>query len=178
MLQVHGEKVTTNQNHLIYTSIIDDEEMNHQIISVIDDMGDVQKNTTNVKAQMTEWKMADKPGFIKLSWFFREIVKEISFNDHKRTYGLRIKDMWGMKYKSKDYANCHDHWPALWSMSYYISPPENGPSLIFPDTIVDGNVYSVKPKNGLMCIFPAYIKHEVEKKEFDGYRYVVSANGY
>ena len=114
MFQVHGQKATTNQNHLIYTVIIDDNEMNHQIISVIDSMGDVQKYTTNVKAQMTEWKMSDKPGFIKLSWIFREIVKEISFNDHKRTYGLRIKDMWGMKYKSQDYAKCHDHYPALW----------------------------------------------------------------
>jgi hypothetical protein len=29
-----------------------------------------------------------------------------------------------------------------------------------------------------MCIFPAYVKHEVEKKEFEGFRYVVSANGH
>tara|TARA_B110000285_G_scaffold77003_1_gene88692 strand:+ start:628 stop:1149 length:522 start_codon:yes stop_codon:yes gene_type:complete len=173
VIKVHGQPVTTNQKHLIYGSKIDDEEMNHQIVSVIDEMGDVQKNTTNVKAQMTDWKMADKPGFIKLSYYFREIVKEISLNDHKRVYGMRIKDMWGMKYKSGDYAITHDHWPALWSMSYYINPPENGPNIVFPNS-----KYQVKPMNGLMVIFPAYVKHEVEKKEFEGYRYVVSANGY
>lgn len=173
MIKVHGQKVTTNQEHLIYTCIIDDEEMNRQIVSVIDEIGDVQGNTTNVKAQMTEWKMADKPGFIKLSYIFREIAKEISFNDHKRTYGMRVKDMWGMKYKSGDYANLHDHWPALWSMTYYINPPENGPNIVFPTS-----KYQIKPVNGLMCIFPAYVKHEVEKKEFEGFRYVVSANGH
>jgi len=78
-----------------------------------------------------------------------------------------------MKYRSGDYALSHDHWPALWSMSYYINPPEDGPSIVFPKSN-----YQVKPVNGLMCIFPAYVKHEVEKKEFEGYRYVVSANGY
>ncbi len=173
MIQVHGQKVTTKQNHLIYTSIIDDEEMNRQIVSIIDEVGDVQGYTTNVKAQMTEWKMADKPGFIKLSYYFREIAKEISFNDHKRTYGMRVKDMWGMKYKSEEYAKSHDHWPALWSMSYYINPPVDGPDIIFTNTN-----YSLKPVHGMMCIFPAYVEHGVEKKQFEGYRYVVSANGY
>ena len=170
---VHGQKVTTNQEHSIYNSIIDDEEMNHQIVSVIDEVGDVQGKTTNVKAQMTEWNMSYKPGFIKLLYYFSEIIKEISFNDYKRTFGMIIKDMWGMKYKSGDYALAHDHWPAVWSMSYYISPPENGPNIVFPNSN-----YQVNPVNGLMCIFPAYVKHKVEKKEFEGYRYVVSANGY
>lgn len=178
MYYVKAKKSQSIINHHVFTCVIEDEDMNNQIISIIDAQGDRQHFSTNVKAQMTEWKMSDKPGFNKLAFIFKEIVKEISYKDHNRDYTISVSDIWGMKYESNNYAKVHDHWPALWSFSYYINPPKDGPKIIFPDTIVDNKVYELQPEHGMMVIFPAYTKHLVEEKEFSGYRYTVSGNGY
>ena len=50
----------------IFTSIIQDEDMNKSIIDEIRKTGDVQDYKTNVKAYMTDWDMRGKPGLDKL----------------------------------------------------------------------------------------------------------------
>ena len=47
-----------------------------KIIKVINKQGDRQNHKTNVKAQMTEWKMYNEPGFDKLS----KIILELALN--------------------------------------------------------------------------------------------------
>lgn len=178
MYYVKGHKAVSSVSHCVFTSIIDDEEMNNQIVSIIDEQGDRQHFTTNVKAQMTEWKMSEKPGFNKIAWIFKEIVKEVSYIGHKRDYSISVGDIWGMKYKSEDFAASHDHWPALWSFSYYIDPPPDGPKIIFPDTIIDNEIMMVQPEHGMIVVFPSYLQHYVEKKQFTGTRYTVAGNGY
>jgi len=152
---------------------LNDPKMDKDIIKVINKQGDRQNHKSNVKAQMTEWRMWDEPGFDKLKNIICEMSIQISQQQYNRKITPMLTDMWGMKYKSEEYAKSHDHWPALWSMSYYINPPVDGPDIIFTNTN-----YSLKPVHGMMCIFPAYVEHGVEKKQFEGYRYVVSANGY
>lgn len=171
-------KFETKLRYHIFTSILDEKEMNDDIKKIIDEQGDKQKHTTNVKAQMTDWKMSQEPGFNKLSLIFKDVCKEIAYTSHKRKYEVVIGDMWGLKYKSNDFAVTHDHWPAMWSLSYYIEPPLNCPKIIFPDTYIDNKILEITPEHGLLIVFPSYLKHYVEKKEFEGVRYVVSANAF
>ena len=50
-----------------YEIRIDDPIMDKEIKKVIDKQGDRQNHKTNVKAQMTEWKMWHEPSFKKIA---------------------------------------------------------------------------------------------------------------
>ncbi len=45
---------------------LDEPKMDKDIIKIINKQGDRQNHNSNVKAQMTEWRMWDEPGFNKL----------------------------------------------------------------------------------------------------------------
>lgn len=173
MLQVNRKEIFSNTTITVFEVRLDDEKMNKKIVKIIDKQGDKQKQTSNVKAQMTEWKMMDQPGFKELA----EIIKEAAVEASKKKYGLLINpiitDMWGMKYKSEEIAIKHDHYPSTWSCAYYINPPKGAPGLFFPEADKE-----IKIENGLLVLFEGNVKHEVRPAKFDGFRYVVSANLY
>lgn len=141
------------------------------IIQFIDSQKDVMNRTTNVKAKMTDWHVQEEKGFKELSKYILHFAKHISLKKFNVNVNLKIKAMWGMCYTDGDYAVPHDHWPSLWSSTYYINPPEDSPGLYFND--LDEYVF---PKNGTLILFPGWVKHEVKKKNFVGNRYVVAAN--
>ena len=156
---------------IFITFIKNEEEMNKNIIDTINHQGDKQNYNTNVKAQMTDWEMWDYPGFNKLHNILIETIKGLACYKKRESVKFNIVDMWGCKYKDGDYTIKHNHWPSVWSMVYYLYPPKECPELIFNDFN-----YKIKPEHGLMVIFPGHLEHEVNKKSFKGYRYVVSAN--
>ncbi len=152
-------------------AIINNPEMDKNIIKIINEQGDRQKSLTNVKAQMTEWKLTNLDGFKDLC----EIIKDLSIQASEIKYKRKIKphivSIWGMKYKSLDYALPHDHFPSTWSCVYYINPPKNSPGLYFPEENKE-----IEICHGKLIIFEGNVLHEVKKQEFEGFRYVVSAN--
>ena len=155
-----------------YTSFIQDKDIKENIIKAIEFQGDRQNHKTNVKAQMTDWRMQDQKGFKELDNIIIPMLEKISETQYSlNDIQYRCSDMWGMKYSSEDIAIYHDHFPATWSIAYYINPPENSPGLIFTDYNEE-----VKLKDGLIVIFPGTTIHSVPKKKFKGNRYVVSAN--
>lgn len=159
-------------NSEIYIGYIkDEEEMNRNIIKIIDEGVGENDYKTNVMAQMTNWEMWDYPGFNKLSSILSNIVKELASNKKRKDVKFNIVDMWGCKYKDGDYTIEHEHWPSVWSMVYYLFPPKDCPNLIFTDFNCE-----IKPEHGKVVIFPGHYLHQVDKKPFEGYRYVVSAN--
>jgi hypothetical protein len=169
---VKAEKVKGEISSHIFKCVLNNEEMNKKIVQQIDSQGDKQNYKFNVKAQMTDWYMSNKPGFLELQNIVTIVIDQISkekYGDKKYTPALI--DLWGLKYKSNDYAVKHNHMPCLYSFSYYINPPVDGPELSFPEFN-----FSVKPENGMLIIFESWIEHEVIKKSFEGYRYVVSGN--
>lgn len=173
MLQIQRKDLPSNTILTTFEVIIDDEKMNKKIVKIIDQQGDRQNHTTNVKAQMTSWKMMDQPGFKELA----EIIKNVAFEVSKEKYSFimnpTITDMWGLKYKSEEIAEPHDHYPSNWSCAYYINPPQNAPGLYFPEANTE-----IKPVNGLLILFEGNVKHSVRPAKFEGFRYVVSANLY
>ena len=80
----------------IFTSIIQDEDMNKSIIDEIRKTGDVQDYKTNVKAYMTDWDMKGKPGFDKLEKIIIDMTKYLSKIYYNRKLEPRVSDMWGM----------------------------------------------------------------------------------
>jgi len=149
--------------------IKDQEEMNKDIIKTIDQEVGWHDYKTNVKAQMTDWRLHNYPGFDKFCVIISKVAKAISKNtSYSKFY---IDNVWGCKYKSNEETLVHDHWPNIWSLAYYISPPENCSELVFPEFN-----YEIKPEHGMLVIFPGHYLHQVNKKPFKGYRYVVSAN--
>jgi hypothetical protein len=157
-----------------FESKLNEPEMNKQIKKVIDKYGDRQNHKTNVKAQMTEWKMWHEPGFKKLAGIVLDISKQISEARYNRPINAMLDNLWGMKYKSEEIAVSHDHWPSIWSFVYYINAPKGAPGLFFPEMGEQGGERNIEP--GLLIFFEGHIKHAVRPAKFKGYRYVVSGN--
>jgi len=157
-----------------FESKINDPKMDKQIKKVIDKQGDRQNHKTNVKAQMTEWRMHHEQGFKQLADIAINIAKKVSLNKYNRDVNFKVKDLWGMKYKSGELARVHDHWPALWSFAYYLNAPKDAPGLFFPDMGEQGGERKLEP--GLLIMFEGHIKHAVRQAKYKGYRYVVSGN--
>ena len=173
MWQIKRKDLSAKTILTTFELIIDDENMNKRIIKVIEQQGDRQNHSSNVKAQMTDWKMMDQPGFKELA----EIIKEATIEASKQRYGIIINpvitDMWGIKYNSEEIASPHDHYPSTWSCAYYINPPKESPGLFFTEAETE-----IKLENGLLVLFEGNLKHEVRPAKFEGNRYVVSANLY
>ena len=158
----------------IFECELNETEMNKNIKKVIDDYGDRQNYQTNIKAQMTDWKMWNKPGFNHLTNIVLDICKKISsLKLKKEKKNLVLHNLWGMKYKSNDYAVEHDHWPSLWSFVYYLKVPKGASGLFFSE-LEDG--IEIDVKSGLLVLFDGNLKHSVKPGVFKGYRYVVSGN--
>ena len=172
---MHIKKLSVNipnYNTNIYSCIINEEELNKKIINKIDEVGDQQQHITNIKADMTSYKMMDHPGFKELKDIVLNLVSitmEHQYNFISNSY--KIYTMWGAKYKSNEYALKHSHFPSLLSFVYYINPPSDSPELLFNDCNL-----SIKPEHGQLIIFNSCLLHEVKQKSFKGSRYVVAGN--
>ena len=174
MIQIQRKDLPLKSFITTFECKLNEPEMDKQIKKVIDKYGDRQNHKTNVKAQMTEWRMLHEPGFKKLAGIVLDISKQISEAKYNRPINPMLDNLWGMKYKSEETAMSHDHWPAIWSFAYYINAPKNAPGLFFPDMGEQGGERRIEP--GLLIFFEGHIKHAVRPAKFKGYRYVVSGN--
>ena len=157
-----------------FECVLKEPQMDKELKKVIDISGDKQDHKTNVKAQMTDWKMWHEPGFKKLSGIVLDISKKISESKYNRLIKPALDNLWGMKYKSEETALAHDHWPAIWSFVYYVTAPKGAPGLFFPEMGEQGGERKIEP--GLLIFFEGHVKHSVRPAKFKGYRYVVSGN--
>lgn len=173
-INIEKKLMPHNSNMFIYEVKLNKPDMDKQIIKVINKQGDKQNHKTNVKAQMTEWRMWDYPGFKELAGIILTVSKHACTLSYNTAIKPIIKDMWGMKYKSNEETIPHDHWPALWSCAYYVNAPKDVPGLFFPEMGEQGGERKIEP--GLLIMFQGHIKHAVRPKKFKGSRYVVSAN--
>ena len=77
-------------------------------------------------------------------------------------------NMWVMEYEEGDYADNHCHYPADWSVVYYINVDENSSPIILENEI------EIQPESGLLLIFPGIILHKVPSTK--SFRRVMSMN--
>ena len=81
---------------------------------------------------------------------------------------LYLLNFWVMEYEKGNHAVKHNHWPATLSGVYYIDVEENSSPIIFENNFV------IKPKNGMLLLFPSIVNHEVPPSK--GKRIVASFN--
>ena len=81
---------------------------------------------------------------------------------------LYLLNFWVMEYEKWNHAVKHNHWPATLSGVYYIDVEENSSPIIFE------NNFAIKPKNGMLLLFPSIVNHEVPPSK--GKRIVASIN--
>ena len=147
------------------------------ITRTIKDGGDKQNRETNVKASMTDWQMQKEPGFVELEKEIASIINYLPeiFNPNDDTFRLlsmEIEHMWGMVYKKDDYTNIHNHWPSVWSGSFYLDiPTDYAGTLFFPE--LDHNI---EPITGQLVIFNGSLLHGVRTIQSNSERLAVSFN--
>jgi hypothetical protein len=137
-------------------------------------IGDEQNRSTNLNADMTGWALQNEEPFKTLVDIAKNKVAEVSdifFN--RPDIEWVIKSCWGARYGKGDSALLHDHYPATWSLVYYVEAPKGSSFLEFP-----GSSIAIKPSNGLLLIFPGNIEHQVSKSVIEKNRIIVSMNFY
>jgi len=166
------QKTLPMQSMMInYEVMIDNEKMNKKIIDQIDKSGDRQKRESNVKADMTDWDMRKKPGFKELIKITDKVVVDVQKKHFNVNTKLILDDVWGTKYKSNEETIEHDHYPAAWSFVYYPNATKGAPGLTFREANVERTIVK-----GLLMFFLGNVRHSVQKKEYEGYRYCVAGN--
>ena len=174
MIEIKRKDLPLKSFLTTFECMLKEPEMDKQLKKIIDKYGDRQNHKTNVKAQMTEWRMWHEPGFKKLAHYIIKASHVASTQTYNTAIEPVITNMWGMKYKSEEIAISHDHWPSIWSFVYYLNAPKDAPGLFFPEMGEQGGERKIEP--GLLIFFEGHIKHSVRPAKFKGYRYVVSGN--
>lgn len=137
--------------------------------------GDVLCHRTNVKAYMTDWNERVKfDSFKTLSTFIMSCYNNNMARNNKLYNEKDILQMWGIIYNKNDYTMSHDHYVyGLYSFIYYVKVSKKSSPLIINETFP---LKKINPQNGMLLIFPSYLKHEVPKQKFDEERIVIAGN--
>ena len=80
LVNIKKEDFSLESSTSIFKCQLNETEMNKDIEKVIDRYGDRQNHLTNVKAQMTDVKMWNEPGFKHLANIVLDVCKEIKKN--------------------------------------------------------------------------------------------------
>jgi hypothetical protein len=152
------------------------EEINNEISSTISkhraENPDGYNDYINVNVWQTGWNMEIEPGFSKIDnlakTFCNTIAKDYyNFNQ----FNCKIVDCWSNIYNKDSGCRIHQHFPATFSLVYYVSVPENSGCIFFPDLEI-----KIQPYPGLLLCFRGDTWHGVEFNQTDKDRIIVAFN--
>lgn len=102
---------------------------------------------------------------------------------------FQMGQIWFQNYKQHCFHNTHHHWPALYSLVYYVrfDPKKHGGTTFHHPCKLQQQVYQLrqlrsevsyqpKVKEGDMVIFPSFLDHNVPMNESDSPRTIVAFN--
>lgn len=151
------------------------ENLNKKLEYDIKSTGDVTDRKTYAKAYMTGWKETRFKSFEILSEFVINSYNSYMSHDNVFYSTKHIRDMWGLIYKRGDYAEEHQHEIVnLYSFVYYVKVSKKSSPLVFTDTFPFHK--KIQPENGMLIIFPSYMKHKVPIQKYEEERIVVAGN--
>ena len=159
-------KIKTEAEIGIYT-LDNHQELNNNLKNIISDFRKKypESDNSNVKAWHSHFDTHKKePKFNILI----DRIMDASRDFIKIKCNLYPLNFWVMEYGKGNYAVKHNHWPATLSGIYYIDVEENSSPIIFENDFV------IKPKNGMLLLFPSIVDHEVPPSK--GKRIVASIN--
>ena len=141
---------------------------NDLFVTQILSRGDKQKRQSNVKADMTEWKVNE------VEWYnlCKDIIENhIVFLSGEIDVEWQIVSIWGATYRKSDYTLYHSHMPSTFSFCYYPKVGGDPAPLVFSD--LD---YEIVPEESQLVLFPAYLNHGVPSHKNDEERVVIAGN--
>lgn len=109
--------------------------------------------------------------------------------DHEN-YPLRMKDCWFNIYKSRDGQEPHNHNNSFISGSYYVRAPQGSSGIRFHSPLYDNmfvpplreknqfnsTLVEVAVEEGMLVLFPSWLKHSVQPNTGKGERVSISFN--
>jgi len=176
--KIHRLNIQTTMNvyedNLQY--LVNWEWLNNQLRHDILIEGDKQNKETNVKADMTLWKMHSK--YKSFETLLKLIVNEkleqydtLSLVQDGKV-AVYCQDMWGAVYRKGDYTKAHSHKGALYAFTYYVDAPEGGSPLVFTEP----GLMKIDPKPGTLLIWHADYQHMVPEHQVDEPRIMIAGN--
>ena len=160
-----------------------DQKTHDTLIQKILAYPDVMKRQTNVKANMTDWRMHMKDDdFAKVATAAEVVARTMRYGSthvdgdvHTKRKGqsprLMTEECWGASYGKDEYTQEHNHWPATWSWCYYLQVPKGSSPLVFREAGV-----MFEPKVGDLVVFSGQAEHHVPKCECEEKRVMMAGN--
>ena len=160
-----------------------DQKTHDTLIQKILAYPDVMKHQTNVKANMTDWRMHMKDDdFAKVATAAEVVARTMRYGSthvdgdvHTKRKGqsprLMTEECWGASYGKDEYTQEHNHWPATWSWCYYLQVPKGSSPLVFREAGV-----MFEPKVGDLVVFSGQAEHHVPKCECEEKRVMMAGN--
>ena len=175
-------KLPIYETNLLSTKKID-QKTHDTLIQKILAYPDVMKRQTNVKANMTDWRMHMKDDdFAKVATAAEVVARTMRYGSthvdgdvHTKRKGqsprLMTEECWGASYGKDEYTQEHNHWPATWSWCYYLQVPKGSSPLVFREAGV-----MFEPKVGDLVVFSGQAEHHVPKCECEEKRVMMAGN--
>jgi hypothetical protein len=161
-----------------------DTNTNNRLIQKILAYPDVMKHQTNVKANMTDWRMHMKDDdFGKLASTVETIAMNMRYGsthvdgdthtvkNKGQSPRLMTDECWGASYGKGELTKNHNHWPALWSWCYYLQVPKGSSPLVFSEAGI-----MFEPNVGDLVIFDGQAEHSVPPCECEEKRVMIAGN--
>ena len=151
-----------------------DHAPNKIIGDIIISEGDMQHDGTNLKCAMTQWHIHLKHNEIEN--LTNRITELINKQDMNYTFDWVMDQSWGAVYKKGDSAVPHSHTPYGKSFVYYVHAIEGSSPLVFDRTYVKNKQVIIKPKTGLLVVFPSDCEHSVPESNMIEQQIILSGN--
>ncbi len=161
-----------------------DTNTNSRLIQKILAYPDVMKHQTNVKANMTDWRMHMKDDdFGKLASTVETIAMNMRYGsthvdgdthtvkNKGQSPRLMTDECWGASYGKGELTKNHNHWPALWSWCYYLQVPKGSSPLVFSEAGI-----MFEPKVGDLVLFDGQAQHSVPPCDCEEKRVMIAGN--
>tara|TARA_Y100001970_G_scaffold215941_1_gene264322 strand:- start:342 stop:902 length:561 start_codon:yes stop_codon:yes gene_type:complete len=156
--------MSVNRSLPVFKVIVDDHEnLNKHLLDLVKEYRDKypEKEThTNLRAWRSSYDThinEDRFNFlIDQACELATVVSRSYFQqDEKLDEKYLPSAFWVAQFDEGNYARNHHHYPNDWAVTYYIDVDENSAPIVFEDEL------TVQPENGLMVIWPGFLKHRV-----------------
>jgi len=147
------------------------EQLKKEVYDCLLHYEDKQNHETNVKAVMTEWNLTS-PEIQKLKDYIIKSLKNLPAQLKWGPSGdFEFKNLWANIYRYGEYTNSHGHLPEDLTMVYFLTAEEGDAPLLLDDSKTP-----IYPQEGLLALFPAYVRHSVPKHMSNNVRITFSGD--
>ena len=144
---------------------------NDKLAEIILSKGDEQDRKTNVKANMTKWRLdLEHKEVGNLADETIKLAKDIR-KTFGREYEYVTRSCLGAVYTKGDWTDLHAHWPCIYSWCYYVKAPKGSSPLVFPDANIE-----FTPTEGDLIIFSSLANHKVPPCDIEEKRIMIAGN--